>query len=115
MRPVAPDSNPYMVLFMFLKSGLEGLAASKDQQDEMRTFRERKPIKKLYGTFQDALNGFRASKYMQDTLGEQVHEMYFETKKTVMDRAPKALGEKVKTGEVIFHHEITNQVLWNRF
>jgi glutamine synthetase len=31
------------------------------------------------------------------------------------DRCPKALGAVIKTAEVQFHHEVTNQLLWSRF
>jgi glutamine synthetase len=31
------------------------------------------------------------------------------------DRCPKALGSVIKTSEVQFHHEVTNQYLWSRF
>jgi len=47
--------------------------------------------------------------------GEETHNKYFEIKKEVVDRSPKALGNTIKTGEIIFHHEITNQILWNKF
>jgi glutamine synthetase len=81
----------------------------------MRDFGAKKPIKKLYGTLHDALGGYRSSKFLQEIMGTQTHEKYFEIKKSVMERAPKELGTTVKTGEVIFHHEVTNQILWNRF
>ncbi len=29
--------------------------------------------------------------------------------------SPKDLGKNIKTSEVIYHHEATNQVLWNNF
>jgi glutamine synthetase len=31
------------------------------------------------------------------------------------DRCPKALGGVIKASEVQFHHEVTNQYLWNIF
>lgn len=115
MRPVSPDANPYMVFFLFLIAGLEGVSATKTELKEMRDFRERKPVKKLYGNFSDALSGFKTSKYMQKTLGTKAHEKFYEIKKEVVERAPRGLGNKVKIGEVIFHHEVTNQILWNNF
>jgi glutamine synthetase len=33
----------------------------------------------------------------------------------VADRSPKELGTRVKASEVLFHHEVTNQLLWNQF
>lgn len=115
LRPVSPDANPYAVMFVLLKSGLDGVNSSPEKLKEMRDFRERKPIKKLYENFQESIAGFKASKYMQKILGEHAHNKYFELKKEVVDRSPKSLGNKIKVGEVIFHHEITNQILWNNF
>ena len=40
---------------------------------------------------------------------------YAEVKMTQAERSPKALGTRVKTGEIQFHHEVTNQYLWNQF
>jgi len=34
---------------------------------------------------------------------------------TCADRCPKELGTQVKRGEVMFHHEVTNQMLWGMF
>ena len=36
-------------------------------------------------------------------------------KQAVADRSPKELGVKIKKSEIIFHHEITNQLLWGQF
>jgi glutamine synthetase len=48
-------------------------------------------------------------------LGERVQEKYAEVKQMQADRCPKALGSRIKTSEVQFHHEVTNQYLWSRF
>ena len=34
---------------------------------------------------------------------------------TATCRCPKALGTQVKRTEIMFHHEVTNQFLWNEF
>jgi len=115
LRPVSPDANPYIVMFSLLKSGLDGVNSSESEIKEMIEFRQRKPIKKLYENFHESISGFKASKYLRKMLGEETHNKYFEIKKEVVDRSPKALGNTIKTGEIIFHHEVTNQILWNKF
>jgi len=30
-------------------------------------------------------------------------------------RCPRALGTRIKAGEIMFHHEVTNQMLWSQF
>ena len=40
---------------------------------------------------------------------------FAQLKRDQADRCPRRLGTLIKTAEVQFHHEITNQHLWNRF
>ena len=47
--------------------------------------------------------------------GEVVHAKFVELKTAQAERCPKALGARVKTSEIQFHHEITNQYLWSQF
>ena len=47
--------------------------------------------------------------------GEGVQTRYADLKAASADRCPRALGTTVKTNEVQFHHEVTNQYLWNKF
>ena len=47
--------------------------------------------------------------------GETVHNKFAELKNASAERCPKALGSTVKTNEIQFHHEITNQYLWSKF
>ena len=115
LRPVSPDANPYLVFFTLLESGLEGINASDSEISGIRSFLAKKPIKKLYPTFHDALGGYKSSLYLRKIMGEFSHDKFYEIKKEVIDRAPKNLGTEVKQGEVIFHHEVRNQILWNRF
>jgi glutamine synthetase len=63
----------------------------------------------------DAIRLFKASRLSVDILGEVSHGKYIELKQKSADRCPKELGTLVKRGEVMFHHEVTNQWLWNRF
>ncbi len=55
------------------------------------------------------------SKFIAETLGEDSKQKYASFKQSVADRSPEKLGTIVKTSEVLFHHEVTNQMLWNHF
>jgi glutamine synthetase len=50
-----------------------------------------------------------------ELLGEEVQRKFAEVKQASADRCPKALGSLIKPAEVQFHHEVTNQYLWNVF
>jgi glutamine synthetase len=52
---------------------------------------------------------------MEKILGKDNQDKYADYKQMVADRSPKALGTTIKTSEVIYHHEVTNQVLWYNF
>lgn len=108
IRAVAPDSNPYLALYTILRTGLEGkkLAQSRNRRNRLRF---------LPGTINDALRLFKASDFIGKILGEENKQKYLFYKEAVADRSPKELGRKVKTSEVIYHHEVTNQILWNNF
>jgi glutamine synthetase len=63
----------------------------------------------------DAIRLFKASRLAVDILGEESHGKYVEQKQKAADRCPKEIGTRVKPGEVMFHHEVTNQLLWSQF
>ena len=63
----------------------------------------------------DAIRLFKSSAFSKELYGETVHTKYAELKSASADRCPKALGSRVKTSEIQFHHEITNQYLWSQF
>jgi glutamine synthetase len=44
-----------------------------------------------------------------------VRDKYAELKMASAERCPKALGTLIKPAEVQYHHEVTNQYLWNCF
>jgi glutamine synthetase len=50
-----------------------------------------------------------------ELLGEEVQSRFADLKLAQAERCPKALGSQIKTSEVQFHHEVTNQYLWNLF
>lgn len=108
VRSVAPDANPYLALYSIVRTGLEGkpLVKDKDKRDRMRT---------LPDNINDAIKLFKASDFMGKILGKENQEKYAEYKQMAADRSPKALGAHIKASEVIYHHEVTNQVLWYKF
>ena len=63
----------------------------------------------------DAVRPFRESTLVSEIMGPEVHQKYVELKLAAADRCPRALGTRIKRSEIIFHHEVTNQFLWNRF
>ncbi|MFB1479218.1 glutamine synthetase family protein [Corallococcus sp. RDP092CA] len=108
-RSVAPDANPYMVLYTLLKTGLEG----PQPQEDAETKRSRTRF--LPDNIYDAVRFFKGSQFIAQALGEQVQGKYAELKVASADRCPKQLGTRVKDAEIQFHHEVTNQYLWNLF
>ena len=71
--------------------------------------------KKLPGDIYDALEYFEASKFMADVMNKDNHTKYAQLKRAAADRSPKNLGKKIKSGEILFHHEVANQLLWSDF
>lgn len=109
VRSVAPDANPYMAIYAILKTGVEG--PTTDDTKSAKRSRTRFLPDNIY----DALRVFKASKYAIELLGADVHGKYAALKIAQAERCPKALGRRVKRGEIRFHHEITNQYLWSQF
>ena len=108
LRSVAPDANPYLVLFTMLKTGLEGKKLEKDDS-------KRERVRFLPDNIYDSIALMKSSKFMIDALGEESKDKFIAFKQAAADRSPKALGAIIKDSEVINHHEITNQLLWNNF
>ena len=109
-RSCAPDANPYLLLYTLLRTGLEG-----DLPDPTDAEGKRARTRFLPDNIYDAIRHFKASRLTLQILGEESHAKYIEVKQMAADRCPKALGTLVKRGEVMFHHEVTNQLLWNTF
>jgi glutamine synthetase len=82
------------------------LQKNEDKRDRVRF---------LPDNINDAIRIFKSSDFIARILGAQNKEKYVAFKQEVADRSPKALGKLVKESEVIYHHEVTNQVLWNKF
>src|ERR1700739_3473810 len=107
VRSVAPDANPYLVMYSIFKTGLDGETAKIKnlRQDE----------RYLPDNIYDALAKFRKAEWVTTMLGEDVKGRYADLKQASADRCPRALGTFVKAQEVQFHHGVSNQFLWNMF
>ncbi|MCJ7826320.1 glutamine synthetase family protein [Patescibacteria group bacterium] len=108
IRSVAPDTNPYLWLYTLIQMGIQGEPLKKDE-----TKRER--LRFLPATISDAIKLFKASEFIGKILGAENKEKFSYFKQMVADRSPKELGTQVKNSEIIYHHEVTNQALWNTF
>ena len=108
VRSVAPDSNPYMSVYTILRTGLEGAVENDDDNKKSRT-------RFLPDNIYDAIRLFKGSAFTKGLYGETVHTKFAELKTASAERCPKALGSTVKSNEIQFHHEVTNQYLWNQF
>lgn len=108
VRSVAPDANPYLVFYSLLKTVFDGSELSQNAEKRSR-------VRFLPSTIYDALRLFKASDFIKKILGSDGQAKFAQFKQLAADRSPKELGTIVKNSEVIYHHEVTNQVLWNRF
>ncbi|HZU11083.1 MAG TPA: glutamine synthetase family protein [Pseudacidobacterium sp.] len=107
VRSVAPDANPYLVLYSVFKSGLEGETASIANLRQAERY--------LPDNIYTAIDNFRNATWTTKLLGEDVKARYADLKQASADRCPRLLGTFVKAPEVQFHHEVYNQFLWNQF
>ena len=110
VRTVAPDANPYLTFLSILHTGLRG-----PKNDQQVTENRRSRTRLLPGNIYDAIRLCKASDYVTEMLGEIPKEKFVERKVASADRCPKELGVRVKTSEVIYHHEVANQHIWNNF
>ncbi|MFZ0288183.1 MAG: glutamine synthetase family protein [Candidatus Sulfotelmatobacter sp.] len=107
VRAVAPDANPYLVMYSIFKTGLEGTTA------KIKNLRQAERY--LPDNIYTALDDFRKAEWTTELLGEDVKGRYADLKQASADRCPRLLGSVVKAAEVQFHHEVYNQFLWNLF
>jgi glutamine synthetase len=107
VRSVAPDANPYLVLYSVFKTGIDGDIADIPNLRSAERY--------LPDNIYDALTNFRSSEWITKILGEDVKGRYADLKQASADRCARLLGTVVKPPEVQFHHEIYNQYLWNQF
>ena len=109
IRSVAPDSNPYLTMYALVKIGVYDELPAEETGDK------RTRLRYLPGTINDAIRVFKASDYVTELLGENPKTKYTKWKQEAANRSPRELGAKVKDDEVLYHHEVTNQFLWNLF
>jgi len=107
IRAVAPDANPYLVMYSLFRTGLEGDTAKIKNLRSAERF--------LPDNIYTAIENFEKADWITKLLGADVKGRYVDLKRTAADRCPHALGTVVKAPEVQFHHEVYNQFLWNLF
>ncbi len=107
VRAVAPDANPYMVLYSVFKTGLDGEIARIPNLRSAKRF--------LPDNIYDAMDNFRNAAWTKTLFSEEVKERYLDLKKGSADRCARLLGTIVKVPEIQYHHEVYNQYLWNQF
>lgn len=115
VRTVAPDCNPYLGLYALIRAGLKGIGASGEELIEMEKVVYKDHVEKLPGDIYEAIDYFRNSKYAKEILGEHNHEKFAELKERAANRSPKSLGTRLKAGEVLYHHEVSNQLIWANY
>lgn len=116
VRSVAPDINPYLAYYLILSAGFRAMNATEEEFNSMKAgIQTDGEYKILPGNIYEAIEYFQSSEFVKQTLGENNRDKFVELKTGVADLSPKALGTRVKNGEVLYHHEIRNQVLMSRF
>src|SRR5579872_792273 len=107
VRSVAPDANPYLVMYSVFRTGMQG--------DIARIKNLRQAERYLPDNIYTALDNFLAADWTTKLLGADVKGRYADLKKASADRCPRLLGTFVKVPEVQYHHDVYNQYLWNLF
>jgi glutamine synthetase len=107
VRSVAPDANPYMVMYSIFKSGLDG--------DTAKIQNLRQAERYLPDNIYTAIDHFTKAPWTTKILGADVKQRYADLKQVAADRCSRSLGTFVKAPEVVHHHEVYNQYLWNQF
>jgi glutamine synthetase len=107
VRSVAPDANPYMVMYSIFKAGVEGETA------KIKNLRQAERY--LPDNIYTSIEHFRSADWTTKLLGADVKARYADLKQASADRCPRLLGTFVKAPEVQYHHDVYNQFLWNLF
>jgi glutamine synthetase len=106
-RSVAPDANPYLVMYSIFRTGLEG--------DTAKLKNLRQAERYLPDNIYTALENFEKAEWTTKLLGGDVKSRFADLKRASADRCARSLGTFVKAPEVQYHHEVYNQFLWNLF
>jgi glutamine synthetase len=107
VRSVAPDANPYLVLYSLFKTGIDGRTAKVENLRQAERY--------LPDNIYDAIEDFNSAEWTSAILGEDVKGRFADLKRASADRCARRLGSFVKGPEVQYHHEVYNQALWNLF
>jgi glutamine synthetase len=107
VRAVAPDANPYLVLYSLFRTGIDGSTATVDNLRQAERY--------LPDNIYDAIADFRSAEWITTILGDDVKGRFADLKQASADRCQRLLGTFVKGPEVQYHHEVYNQALWNLF
>lgn len=107
VRSVAPDANPYMVMYSIFKTGIDG--------DTAKIKNLRQAERYLPDNIYTALDNFNKAEWTTELFGKDVKARYADLKQASADRCSRLLGTVVKAQEVQYHHEVYNQYLWNMF
>jgi glutamine synthetase len=110
VRSVAPDANPYFTFLSLFFTGLHGPMTEQLTSENRRT-----RTRFLPSSIYDAVRLMKASEFVSEMVGEENKEKFIDRKIASADRCPRELGSLIKTSEILFHHEVTNQYLWSRF
>src|SRR6201999_3726034 len=83
VRAVAPDANPYLVLYSVFKTGLDGKVADIANLRSAKRF--------LPDNIYDAMANFKSADWTTTLFSEDVKERYLELKKASADRCARLL------------------------
>jgi len=98
-RAVAPDANPYLVMYSIFKTGLEGETA------KIKNLRSAERY--LPDNIYTAIENFEKAEWTTKLFGGDVKGRYADLKRASADRCARSLGTIVKAPEVQHHHEVT--------
>ena len=84
VRSVAPDANPYLVMYSIFKTGLDGETA------KIKNLRQAERY--LPDNIYDALSNFRKATWTTKLLGEDVKARYADLKQAFSGSVPTHVG-----------------------
>ncbi len=115
VRSVSPDANPYFTHYIILSAALKFVHAETSEYERLRSELQLRGKQILPGNIYEAIEEFGNSDFIKEVIGQVNLDKYLTLKKEVAERSPLSLGAYVKNNEVLFHHEVRNQMLWSRF
>ncbi len=115
VRSVSPDCNPYFAYYIFLIAGLKMVDIKEAEFKKIKSELTLRGKQMLPGNIDEGIEAFEKSAFVESAIGKTNKAKYLSLKKEVAERSPKALGKYIKNSEILFHHEIRNQMLWDKF